>query len=488
MDTFVSLGYYFLLPVLFSFLTPYFKKLGNFWLRGSSVFLHFILFLQSVIYATMKLPQISEFSIAPPLGIAFIVDRFSILFVLLFTFIGFITSLYLAWYFKNETQANESRFYIFFNMLIAGTLGLILSCDIFNVYIFFEITGICSYVLTAYKKDKLALEGGIKYLIVGSIASLLIVFAIMIIYLQIGTVNLGLIAQRFDMMDPKVAFFVILMLFIGFGTKAELFPMNFWVPDVYQGATTQVAGLFSSVVSKAYMFVFFHLFYLFHLEKNYTIFLMSVAGITFLVAELTALNQKNILRLFAYSTLGQLGLLFFAFSSNALPVIQGGLFYLVSHSLGKMTIFLALGILIYTLKDSKVNIFEKFSSTFLTTVFIISFLSILGIPPFSGFVGKILILEGFAKVHNYFAIAFILGVSIIEAVYFFRLIAMMIKNKTDKKIIQVSLLNKAVLTLLVFLIILFGVYPALLTHFTNPAGYALLHPDNYLQFALGVIK
>ena len=215
---------------------------------------------------------------------------------------------------------------------------------------------------------------------------------------------------------------------------------------------------------------------------------MSVAGITFLAAELTALNQKNVMRLFAYSTLGQLGLLFFALSSNALSVIQGGLFYLISHSLAKMTVFLALGILIYALKEYKVNVFEKFNSTFLTMVFIISFLSILGIPPFSGFVGKILILEGFAKVHNYFAIAFILGVSVIEAVYFFRLIAMMVKSKTDKTVIQVGLLNKAILTLLIFLIILFGVYPALLTHFTDPAGYALLRPDNYLQFALGVIK
>lgn len=488
MESYISLGYYFLLPVIFSFLTPYFKKLGTFYLRGSSILLYFILFVQSCIYTTMKLPQISEFSIAPPLGIAFVLDNFSLVFLLLFTFLGFIVSLYLPWYFSVNDSKNESRFYIFFNMLIAGTLGLILSCDIFNVYIFFEIVGICSYVLTAYKKDKLALEGGIKYLIVGSIASLLIVFAIMIIYLQIGTVNLGLIAQRFDQMNPNVAFFVILMLFIGFGTKAELFPMNFWVPDVYQGSTTMVAGLFSSVVSKAYMFVFFHLFYLFNLQKSYTIFLMSVAAVTFLVAELTALNQKNIMRLFAYSTIGQLGLLFFALSSGSLGVIQGGLFYLVSHSLGKITIFLALGIIIYNLKDYKTDIFERFQSKFLAIIFGISFLSILGIPPFSGFVGKILILEGFAKVHNYFAIAFMLAVSIIEAVYFFRLISMMTKTNTQKMVIKIGILNKIILSLLAFLILLFGIYPALLTHFTNIAGSALLNPEHYIQFALGVLK
>ena len=482
----MSLGYYFLLPVLFSFLTPYFKKLGSFTLRGSSILLSLILFLQTVAYVGVKLPQISQFSIKPPLGIAFILDGYSLLFLLIFTFSAFVVSFYMYWFFEENSGRDEARFYVFFNMLIAGSIGMILSCDIFNLYIFFEITGICSYTLSAFNKDKLGLESGIKYLIIGSIASIFIVFAIMLIYLQIGTVNLGLIAQRFHLIDPKISILIVLMLFIGFGAKAELFPMNFWAPDIYQGSISSVNGLFSSVVAKAYLFVFFHLFYLFNLGSKYMLFVVFIGAITFLVSEFTALNQTNVKRLFAYSTLGQLGVLFMALSTNSSQTVSGALFHLTSHSISKLLIFLALGILIHKFKSAKIDILGNFKSGFLTIVLAIGFLSILGIPPFSGFVGKILILKGFALSQNYTAIAFILLVSIIEAIYFFRLTAMMLDKKRAKVTVKVGSINYIILTLLAVLIILFGVYPSLLIHYTDLATNALLHPTNYLNYALGV--
>ncbi len=482
----MSLGYYFLLPVLFSFLTPYFKKLGSFTLRGSSILLSLVLFLQTVAYIGVKLPQISQFSIKPPLGIAFILDGYSLLFLLIFTFSALVVSFYMYWFFEENSGRDEARFYVFFNMLIAGSIGMILSCDIFNLYIFFEITGICSYTLSAFNKDKLGLESGIKYLIIGSIASIFIVFAIMLIYLQIGTVNLGLIAQRFHLIDPKISVLIVLMLFIGFGAKAELFPMNFWAPDIYQGSISSVNGLFSSVVAKAYLFVFFHLFYLFNLGSKYMLFVMVIGAITFLVSEFTALNQTNVKRLFAYSTLGQLGILFMALSTNSSQTVSGALFHLTSHSISKLLIFLALGILIHKFKSAKIDILGNFKSGFLTIVLAIGFLSILGIPPFSGFVGKILILKGFALSQNYTAIAFILLVSIVEAIYFFRLTAMMLDKKRAKVTLKVGSINYIILTLLAVLIVLFGVYPSLLTHYTDLATNALLHPTNYLNYALGV--
>jgi len=482
----MSLGYYFLLPAIFSFLTPYFKRLGLFVLRGSSIVLMFVLFIQTLLYTNASLPQISEFSVKPPLGVAFILDGYSLLFLLIFTFSALIVSFYMLWFFSANSGRDEARFYLFFNMLIAGSIGLILSCDIFNIYIFFEITGICSYVLSAYNKDKKGLEAGIKYLIIGSVASLFIVFAIMLIYLQIGTVNLGQIVQRFHEIDPKLAVLIVIMLFIGFGTKAELFPMNFWTPDIYQGSMAAINSLFSSVVSKAYLFVFFHLFYLLGLNGKYMFFVMIIGAVTFLISEFTALSQTDIKRLFAYSTLGQLGLLFMALSTNSDATVSGALFHLTSHSISKLLIFLALGILIHKFQSPKINILENYRSKFLTITLAVSFLSVLGIPPFSGFVGKILILKGFALSHNYAAVAFILLISIVESVYFFRLIAMMIDKKRERVDISISFVNYAILGILLGLILLFGLYPSLLIHYTNLASNALLHPQEYLKYALGV--
>ncbi len=482
----MSLGYYFLLPVLFSFLIPFFKKLGKSGVGYSSVLLNLILFGGAFSYTFASIPKIAEFSIAPPMGIAFVLDRLSLLFLLIFTFSSLMVSIYLITYFKEQTNENESRFYLFFNMLLAGVSGLILSCDIFNVYIFFEITGISSYALSAFKKDKKALEAGIKYLIIGSIASIFIVFSIMLIYLQLGTLNIGLISQRIGDIDPQMSAFIALMLFIGFGTKAELFPLNFWVPDIYQGSNSCVAGLFSSIVSKAYLFVFFHLFYLLGFSKNYAVLIMILGGVTFLVSEFTALNQKDIKRLFAYSTLGQLGLLFFALSSNSNDIISGALFHLSMHSIAKLALFLSLGLIIGKLNDTDIKILGNFKSIFLSVVLLVSFLSLLGIPPFGGFIGKILILKGFALSQNYFAVGFILFVSLIEAVYFFRLISLMLNKTTNRVEIKVGVLNYAVLGVLLFLIVLFGLYPSMLLHFTDMASTALLYPNNYLNFALGV--
>jgi len=213
--------------------------------------------------------------------------------------------------------------------------------------------------------------------------------------------------------------------------------------------------------------------------------ILVLGAVTFLVSELTALNQKDVKRLFAYSTLGQLGILFLALSSNSKDIISGALFHLTSHSLGKLLIFLAIGILISRFKDTKISIFGDFKSKFLSVIFIVAFLSILGVPPFSGFVGKILIIKGFAVAGNYVAVAFILAVSIIEAVYFFRLIAMM-SAKTEKKEISIGGINYLLLGTMAGLILLFGLMPSLLIQFTDLATDALLHPANYLNLALGV--
>lgn len=482
----MSLGYYFLLPILFSFLTPLFKKFGTVGLRGSSILLTSILFVQAVMYAQMQLPVMSQFSYAPPLGIAFILDNFSLLFLLIFTFSGVLVSLYMCNYFSTVSNKNEGQFYVFFHMLLAGSIGMIISADIFNVYIFFEIVGISSYALAAFNKDKQALEASIKYLIIGTVASIFILFAIVLIYLQIGTVNIGQIAERFAEIDPKIAVLIVLMLFIGFGTKAELFPLNFWVPDIYQGSSSVVAGLFSSVVSKSYLFVFFHLFYILGLSENYMYLVMVLGGITFLVAEFTALSQKDVKRLFAYSTLGQLGILFLALASNNSDIINGALFHLTSHSLTKLMIFLALGVIISKLGSTKITIFGDFKSKFLFVIFTIGFLSILGIPPFSGFVGKLLILKGFAVAGNYTAMAFILFVSLVEVVYFFKLVTLMNNKKEDKKVIEVGAGNYVVLSVLAGLIVLFGVNPTLLLDFTSAATAALLDPSSYIKLALGV--
>ena len=249
------------LPLLFGFATPILSKFGkNGVVYASTLLQVFLLYLALDLLSTTSL-AVEVISIAPPLGISFVLNKASLLFVALFTLIMALFSLYYLSHRKTLGFKNETKFFILLNMLLAASIGLVLSSDIFNIYVFFEIAGISAYILSAYEKTPLALEAGLKYLITGAIASVFLVFAIALIYIYIGSLNLAIIAQSFETLPYNIKLLISILLLIGFGFKVEIFPLNFWVSDVYEGSSSLINALFSGIVVKAYLFVFFHILY-----------------------------------------------------------------------------------------------------------------------------------------------------------------------------------------------------------------------------------
>ncbi len=444
----MSLVYFVALPLLVSFLAPFFRE----YLKYVSVAINLALLVFAMSFIS-ALPMREYISFDLALSISFVLDSASLFFVILFILIMTLLSLY------NLGGENSKERFILDNILLASLMGLVLSGDIFNIYIFFEMASITAYILTSLGRDKQAYSGAIGYMIIGSVASIFLLIAIMSIYLSIGSLDLVTIGQRFATIETHTQFLILLSLFIGFGIKAEIFPLNFWVAHVYQASGNQINALFSATLSKAYIFLFFHIAYMLGVDSQKLTFLAVIGAISFAVAELSALRSKDLKRIFAYSTLGQIGVLFIALSSGNVVAVSGAIFLIALHSITKLMLFLSLDILKQQFHSTKVAVFGRFGSLFLMSIFVVGFLSLLGLPPFGGFIAKLTILKGLALSGGYLLIGVILLVSLIEAAYLFRLLGYARGGDETKESLSIPLLHKALLSLMATAIVYFGIFP-----------------------------
>jgi proton-translocating NADH-quinone oxidoreductase chain N len=473
------------LPLLFGFATPILSKFGKNGVAYTSLFMQLFLLALALSLLTTTSSYVEIISIAPPLGISFVLNSASLFFVLLFTLLMTLFSLYYLVHRKTDAYKEETKFFILLNMLLASAIGLVLSSDIFNIYVFFEIAGISAYILSAYKKTSSALEAGLKYLLTGAVASVFLVFAIALVYINIGSLNLAVIAQNFESLPYNSKLLISILLLIGFGIKVEIFPFNFWVVDVYQGSSTLVNALFSSIVVKAYLFVFFHMLYLFLPNGEFSLFLVYLGAASMLIAEIVALRQTNLKRIFAYSSLGQVALLFTAFAMQNQNAIQAALFIVLSHSVAKFILFLALTSIEKEHKSMHIDTLKELNSPFLRAIMLTAMLSLLGIPLFAGFIGKFLVLKSFALEGMFGVLTIIIIGSLIEAVYYFKLAGYMFEKGEKREALKISFGQKSLFGFLAFSLILVGIAPMTISGFLLDAGSVMLDTTNYITLLVG---
>ena len=473
------------LPLLFGFATPILNKFGKNAVVYTSTFMQtFLLYLAFTLLSSTT-ATIEIISIAPPLGISFVQNEISLFFVALFTLLMTLFSLYYIGHRKTNAYKNETKFFILLNMLLASSIGLVLSSDIFNIYVFFEIAGISSYILSAYTKSSSALEAGLKYLITGAIASVFLVFAITLIYLHIGSLNLAVISQGFETLPFNIKLLISILLLVGFGFKVEIFPLNFWVVDVYQGSTSLINALFSGIVVKAYLFVFFHIVYLFLPSGEFSIFLVYLGALSMLVAEIAGLRQTNLKRLFAYSSLGQVALIFTAFAMQNADAVQAALFIAFAHSIAKFIIFLSITSIQKEHSSFEIETLKELNSPFIRAIMLIAMLSLLGIPLFAGFIGKLLILKSLAVSSLIGVVVIIIVASLIEAVYYFKLAGFMFTKSEKKEKLKIDFSQKLVFSILAFLLIVIGVAPFLISGFLRESATVMLDNSAYILTLIG---
>ncbi len=421
----------------------------------------------------------------PPWGINLVLTPFTGFLAAMVSVMGFIIWLY-GFRFKRTLKGGVVKYYeILQMMMIAGSIGVIITGDLFNMFVFIEIVGITAYSLTAFYRDRNGAEAGFKYLLLGSLASVFLLLAILLIYTQTGTLNMAQIAERMPEVSSGIKITALIFFLIALGIEAEMFPLNGWTPDAYEQAPSPTSATFAAVVSIAGIYALVRvLFTLFDVSGVHQ-YLIVMGFITMLVAEIAAISQKNLKRMLAYSSIGQVGLVLIAFGIGSQLAVFGALFLMLNHAVIKSLLFMTGSYFIYNSGEKRLEGLNGMHKRlpYVSALFSLAAFAIIGFPPFSGFWSKFYILIAASDQKMIFLIIGILLVTIIELVYYLRLVGRIYFAKEEMQDIahKPSVNALVAMSFLALFIILIGIYPDIITGYINQAAAALLDKTHYIQ-------
>ncbi|MCD6382391.1 MAG: hypothetical protein J7L74_02085 [Candidatus Hydrothermae bacterium] len=478
------------IPLAFAFLMPFFRALSRKsvkWVFLAVIAFNFYVAIMTFLRVLSGPILVITAGIKPPFAINLLIGPLGGLLFLLFEGVAFLYAIFLL---KAEIKEPVHRFFVLFLLNVAGATGMILTGDLFNLFVFLEITGISAYGLVGFKRDRKGLEGGVKYLILGSVGSTLFLLGVALLYSQLGTLNMADIAARMWMLKKPTLYAAFIMFLVGLGVEAELFPMNAWVPDAYEGAHDTVTAMLSTVLSKAGLYALIRVvFTVLGPRRAFLDLLLWVGLITLLLAELSALRQKNVMRMIAYSSVGQMGLVIFAFGMGSLFALQAALFQAVNHVLSKGVLFLSLAIMGKKREGLELENLRGIGRELPVTglLFSIGALSLLGLPFLSGFWSKISLLLSTADLRLWVPLGLVLLASIIESYYYLRTIGIFYSG-TDFRFGETAFLRLLPVLVLVFAILYLGFRPGVLTPYLKGAAKELVDRSSYIGWVIGGLR
>ncbi|MBT3388946.1 MAG: NADH-quinone oxidoreductase subunit N [Chloroflexi bacterium] len=391
-------------------------------------------------------------------------DWAGFIFKMLFIFGAAITALLAM---DVDGLGNRGEFYV---LLLVSTIGMSLmatSADLIMLYLAIETTSIPMYVLAGFfKRDDKSTEAGFKYLLFGAMASALMLYGFSLLFGFTGVTGLYDLALAIQTVgtDFAVVILSMLLILVGFGFKISAFPLHFWAPDVYEGAPTPVAG-FLSTASKAAGFavlvrVFMSAFPA--LTDNWTMLFAVIATITMTVGNAIALAQKNIKRMLAYSSIAHAGYILVGVVTFSELGIASVIFYLIAYLLTNMAAFGVIAVAGNALGSDETEAYDGLSrrSPGLALVMLVAFLSLAGMPPFGGFIAKVLVFAAAVK-DGWIWLAFVGILNSIIGLYYYLVVLKRVylyrSEKEDQPII-ISRPYRIALTVLSLGILLLGAF------------------------------
>lgn len=346
-----------------------------------------------------------------PFGITLVSDMLSALLVLSTSLIAFVTLLYS---FRSIGQEREKFYYYpIFNFLIVGVNGAFTTGDIFNLFVFFEVMLMSSYVLLVLGGTRIQLQESIKYVLVNVISSALFVIAVAYLYSVVGTLNMADIAFRINESGQTGILTVIAVLFlIVFGLKGAIFPLYVWLPGSYYAPPAPIMALFGALLTKVGVYSIMRSFNLFfYHELDYTFGLLNILAImTIIMGVIGAVAYWDIKKIIIFNIMIAIGVILFGISVHNPVAFQGSIFYLIHDMLIKAALFLLIGIIMKITGTSDLRKIQGLIKAYpgLAWTFFIAALALAGIPPLSGFTGKLLIIKGGFEAGYYWGSAVVL--------------------------------------------------------------------------------
>jgi len=326
-----------------------------------------------------------------PFGITFVSDTFSSVLVLLTGITALCVSLFST--VAVSTQRIKYGYFSIFHFLIMGLNGAFLTGDIFNLYVWFEIVIISSFVLMTLGGRKPQMEGAIKYVAMNMLASTIFLTAIGILYGMTGSLNMADLAGKVAQIENRgLVNVTALLFFVGFGIKSAVFPLYFWLPSSYHTPPSSIAALFGGLLTKVGIYAMFRIFTLIFVPDDFMMNLFVIVAImTLVTGALGAISKNSMRRMFSYLIVCHIGYFIVGLGLFTEIAIAGAIFYLIHDIIIKTNLFLMSGIIYKARGSTDLRRLGGFYKDYpkLSILFAIILFSLVGIPPLSGFWPKI---------------------------------------------------------------------------------------------------
>lgn len=339
------------------------------------------------------------------LGIQFKGDGLRVVLAVLTAFIWFMTTVFSREYFAH--YQNRNRYYLFMLLSLGATLGVFLSADFYTTFIFFEMMSFTSYVLVIHEESDTAIRAAQTYLAVAVIGGLVTLMGLFMLYSMTGTLQMDLVAEAVQQTANKKPFYAVgVLVLFGFGAKAGMFPLHIWLPEAHPVAPAPASALLSCILTKTGVYGILVLSCMIFLHDAQWGMLILVLGvITMVLGAVLAVFSVNLKRTLACSSLSQIGFILVATGMqgllgehNALAA-AGTLLHLVNHSLLKLVLFMAAGVVFMNLHELNLNKIRGFGrkKPLLNGIFLMGVLGITGVPFWNGYISKTLIHESIVE-------------------------------------------------------------------------------------------
>jgi len=351
-----------------------------------------------------------------PFGISLVIDLLSAIMLAITSFVALMVGLY-ALRGIND-QRHQRHFFLFFHTLMMGVNGAFIAGDIFNMYVWFEVMVISSFVLITLGSEKQQLEGAIKYVTMNLLGSFLFLAGIGLVYGKTGTLNLADLSLTVSQSDqPFVMNSSFILFFMAFGIKAAIFPFFFWLPSSYHTPPVAVTAMFAGLLTKVGVYAMFRFFtlYISQISPFWQTLLLVIAGLTMVIGVLAAASQFDIRRILSFHIISQIGYMIMGLGIFTGFALAAALYFMIHNILAKTAAFLAGGLVFektgsYQLKSIG-GVFKE--HPWLGLLFFMPAMALAGLPPLSGFFGKLFLIKGGFESSHFIITGIAIWVSIV---------------------------------------------------------------------------
>ena len=367
-----------------------------------------------------------------PWGIEYRIDKLNAFLLLIISGISTVVLFAAQTSIEKEIPKNKHiYFYVLYLLSLTGMLGIVTTGDAFNIFVFLEVSSLSAYALIAMGKKRQALWASYQYLIMGTIGATFILIGIGLMYQMTGTLNMHDLSQRLpEVAQTRTVFAAFAFVIVGVCLKLAMFPLHLWLPNAYAYAPSIVTAFFAATATKVavyllirFTFSVFGISFSFNTIPLQTLF-MAFGLLGIFVASTTAIYQKNVKHLFAYSSIAQIGYMIVGYSLSTVTGLTATLLHLFNHALMKSAIFLALAAVIYRVGNVDLNNLHGLGRQMPLTMaaIVLGGLSLIGVPLTVGFVSKWYLLIALIELGWWPVAVLILLGSMLAVVYVWRVV------------------------------------------------------------------